>query len=539
MKPLLSRASTYEELWGQLDFRTMQLPAKLNMGVACLDDQDPDARAMTTVAPDRSVQHYTFADVAASANRLANALRAQGIRPGDVVGIVNPQSFETGVAFVALWRMGAISLPLSSLFGADALRFRLRDGHAKAVISSSENAPKVRAALRDSGGDIPVFLIGDEPQAPGEFAWAVELNRADATFSPIATSPSDPAILLYTSGTTGNPKGVLQAHRLITGHSSAFETIYDFYPRSDDVLWSPADWAWTGGLLDVLMPAWLYGLPVIVDRAPRFSPERAVWLLREFNVTLTFLPATVLRMIRAQNFEAGGFSLRALFSAGETLGADLLEWTREFFDVQVNEGYGQTEINMSVGNCASVFPVRPGSMGRPLPGTRVAVLNEEGQPVINELGELAVDRNHPNAMLGYFNNPDATQDKYVGDWLLSGDLCRQDDDGYIWFVSRKDDVFKSSGFRIGPGEIEDCLGSHAAVAMAAVIGVPDARRGAAPRAFVVLRPGYDAGEELQNELRDHVRAHLAVHEVPRDIIFRDDLPRTATGKILRRELHDD
>ncbi|HLI76505.1 MAG TPA: AMP-binding protein, partial [Acidobacteriaceae bacterium] len=267
-----------------------------------------------------------------------------------------------------------------------------------------------------------------------------------------------------------------------------------------------------------------------------FDPERSLWLMREFGVTLTLLPATALRMIRASGLPGGGFSYRSVCSGGEALGADLLAWGEEFFEAPINEAYGQTELNGICGNCASVFPIKPGSLGRPFPGNRVAILNERGEPVIGESGEIAVDRHHPLTMIEYWHNPDATKEKFLGDWLLTGDLGRMDEDGYVWFESRKDDLINSAGYRIGPGEIEDCLGSHPAVALVAVVGVPDERRGQVPKAFVVLRSGFDPSPQLASELQTHVRERLAPHEVPRQVEFIDDLPRTTTGKVMRRAL---
>jgi acetyl-CoA synthetase len=530
--PMLRQAASYHELWSQVDFATMDIPEEFNLGVACVDRHDPSTRALTVVERDRSSRDYTFGELAEASNRLANALAALGIGRGDIVGVVNPASFETGVCFMGLFRMGAVALPLSSLFGPDALRFRLRDAEAKAVITSAVNAPRVREAL--AGADVPVLVIGG--QADGDDSYQRALAAASPDFTPVRTRAEDPAFLIYTSGTTGDPKGALHAHRIVFGHVPAFEAVYEFYPQPDDVLWSPADWAWIAGIMDILAPAWFYGLPVVVDLDGAFTAERSVWLMREFRVTLTLLPATALRVIRAAGLPGGGFSYRAICSGGEALGAELLKWSEDFFGCTVNEGYGQTELNAVIGNCASVFPIKPGSLGRALPGTVIAVLDDDGNPVTGRLGEIAIDRNHPSTMLEYWRNPTATREKFHGDWLLTGDLGVHDEDGYIWFEARKDDVINSAGYRIGPGEIEGCLGAHEAVAMSAVIGVPDERRGQVPKAFVVTRPGHNGDRALADELRAHVRTRLAAHEVPREIEFVDDLPRTTTGKIMRRAL---
>jgi acetyl-CoA synthetase len=532
---MLTRASSYTDLWSQIDYRTLKIPDVFNLGVACVDDQDPVARAITLVEHDRSSTDYSFGAVLDRANRLANALIDIGFGPGDVVAVVNPASLETAVAYTALWRLGAIALPLSSLFGPDALAYRLRNGDAKAVITSATNAAKVREAL--GGSTAAVIVIGAGSQE-GEYSWDDLLEGASEKFDPRQTGPEDPAFLIYTSGTTGDPKGALHAHRIVFGQIPAFEAVYDFYPLPDDVLWSPADWAWIAGIMDILVPAWFYGLPVIVDLDTAFNPERALWLMRHHRVTLTLLPATALRMIRASGLEGGGFSCRAICSGGEALGADLLAWSEEFFGCPVNEAYGQTELNGVCGNSARVYPVKPGSLGRALPGTRVAVLGDDNEEVVGKTGEIVVDRNHALTMLEYWRNPEASKEKFHGDWLRTGDLGSIDTDGYVWFESRKDDVINSAGYRIGPGEIEDCLGAHPAVAMAAVVGVPDERRGQVPKAFVVLRPGQEGTDELAAELRTHVRNRLAAHEVPRDITWIDDLPRTTTGKIMRRALRD-
>lgn len=530
---MLQRASSYEELWRQIDYRNLEIPERFNIGVACLDDQDPAARALTLVARDRTARSYTFGEVREKANRLANALRARGVDRGDVVAVINPASLETGLSYMALFRAGMIALPISSLFGPDALSYRFQNSGAKAVITSAANAAKVREAL--GSADVTVLVMsGDGDEEAGSFEAAIE--EASPDFSPVDTAAEDPAFLMYTSGTTGDPKGTLHAHRIVFGQIPCFEAVYDFYPQPDDVLWSPADWAWIAGLMDILVPAWFYGLPVVVDEERAFDPERSLWLMREFKISLTLLPATALRMIRATGLPGGGFSFRSVCSGGEALGADLLAWGEEFFDAPVNEAYGQTELNGICGNCASVFPIKPGSLGRPLPGNRIAILNPDGESVVGEVGEIAVDRNHALTMLEYWHNAEATKDKFLGDWLLTGDLGRVDEEGYVWFESRKDDVINSSGYRIGPGEIEDCLGSHPAVALVAVVGVPDERRGQVPKAFVVLRAGHEPSPELASQLQTHVRERLAPHEVPRQVEFIDDLPRTTTGKVMRRAL---
>lgn len=378
--------------------------------------------------------------------------------------------------------------------------------------------------------DVTVLVTGPG----GSFEEA--LARASDRFRAVDTAAEDPATLIYTSGTTGPAKGALHAHRFLFGHLPSYELYYDFFPQPHDVAWTPADWAWIGALMDAVIPTLYYGRPVVTAERHRFDPEFAADLMAAQHVTAAFLPPTGLKLMRAAGISRSDLSLRAVFTGGEALGEATLAWGREHLGAAINEGYGQTEANLTVGNSSRLFPVRPGSMGKAMPGHTVRVIDEDGRPVVGEVGELAVLRPDPVMMLGYWQRPEATEDKYRGDWMLMGDLGVEDEDGYLWFSSRKDDVIISSGFRIGPGEIEESLIAHPAVALAAAIGVPDEIRGEVVKAFVVLADGLSPSPQLTAELQEHVRTRLAAHEVPREIEYRDDLPRTATGKIMRREL---
>jgi acetyl-CoA synthetase len=364
------------------------------------------------------------------------------------------------------------------------------------------------AALLDVDTDLPRLLAEASPR-----------------FAPVAATPDTPALLVYTSGTTGPPKGALHGHRVLAGHLPGFELSHDFFPQPGDRIWTPADWAWIGGLYDVLMPALHHGMPVVAYRAQRFDPEGTLDLMERVGIRNVFMPATALRMLRAA---AGGGSpaLRTVASGGETVGEETTAWVGERLGVRLNEFYGQTEANLLIGNC-SAWPAKAGSMGLPYPGHDVRLLD----------GEVAVRvEGNPVAFLGYWRSPDATAAKVRDGWLLTGDLAEQDGDGYLWFVGRTDDLISSGGYRIGPGEIEDCLLRHPAVALAAAIGVPDETRGEVVKAFVVPAPGADRGEALVTELRDWVRGRLAPYEVPRTVEFVDELPLTVTGKIRRNEL---
>jgi acetyl-CoA synthetase len=291
--------------------------------------------------------------------------------------------------------------------------------------------------------------------------------------------------------------------------------------------------------LDVLLPSLYFGVPVLAHRARKFDPEEAFALIGRHRVRNAFLPPTALKMMRPVSAprERFGLDLRSVASGGEALGEDILAWSKEALGVGVNEFYGQTEANLLAGNCNTLYPVRPGSMGRPIPGHRVAVVSEAGEPLrAGETGIIAVARPDPVMFVGYWNNPDATAAKFAGDWMLTGDVALQDDEGYIWYKGREDDLISSGGYRIGPTDIEDCLMKHGAVLMAAVVGRPDPVRGEIVRAFVVPKADVAAGPELADQSRSFVGQRLAWYQAPREVVFVDELPLTATGKIIRREL---
>ncbi|MGC2241277.1 MAG: AMP-binding protein [Acidimicrobiia bacterium] len=522
---------TYESL--RQDFR-WQVPEQFNIGVACSDSHPSRLPALITISATGERTTYSFGQLAETSNRLANGLRGLGVQLGDRVGIVVPQSLETGVTHLALYKIGAIALPLASLFGPDALAYRLGDSDARAVVTTPENLPKVAEAVK--GLDITVIVTG--AGAPGLISFESLASAGSPTLEPVVTPAEHPAFLVYTSGTTGPPKGALHAHRSLIGHLPAFELYYEFYPKQTDIHWTPADWAWIGGLMDSLVPSWYHGRPVVTADHD-FDPHWAIDLMRSEQVTCAFLPPAALKMMRAAGVSAPDhLRLRAVFTGGETLGEEMLAWGQESLGTVINEGYGQTEANLTVGNCASVWPIRPGSMGRAMPGHTVEVIDDDGHPLENETGEIAVRGPDPVFMLRYWNQPEATAAKYRDGWLLTGDLGIRDDAGYLWFVSRKDDVINSMGYRIGPGEIEESLLGNRSVASCAVVGVPDEIKGQVPVAFVVTRPGHEPSEMLAAELQEHVRTRLAAHEVPRTVYFIDEMPRTTTGKTMRRVLRE-
>jgi acetyl-CoA synthetase len=533
---MLKPAPSYEATCAAFQWR---IPARYNMGVDACDrhaDLNPDAVALIFEDEGR-VARYRFIDIKRHSNRLANWLKAHGVARGDRFGILLPQSPETAIAHIAAYKSGVIAVPLFVLFGVDALEFRLQNSAARALITDAVNLPKV-LAIRDRLPDLKLVLVVGGKGADGTTDYASAMEKSSDAFEPLDTRADEPALIIYTSGTTGQPKGALHAQRTLLGHLPGVEFPHEFFPQPGDLYWTPADWAWIGGLLDVLLPAWHHGVPVLARRFPKFDPAAAFSLMARHQVRNVFLPPTALKMLRLAEMPRNhGVKLRSIASGGETLGAPLLEWGRETFGVTINEFYGQTECNVMVANCAAVMPVKPGSMGRAVPGHTVKVVDDSGNVLPpGEVGQIAFRRPDPVMFLEYWKNPTATANKFIGDWLISGDMGSEDEEGYLWYQARADDVITSGGYRIGPGEIEDCLLKHPAVGMAAVVGVPDALRTEVVKAFIVLKPGFEGDAVLAREIQNHVKTRLAAHEYPREVEFIDAFPLTATGKIIRREL---
>jgi acetyl-CoA synthetase len=521
------------------------VPQRYNIAQACCGQWAADRSRFALYWEDESGASaaYSFWDIQLAANRLSNALAALGVQRGDRVALILPQRPETAIAYLAIFQLGAIALPLSHLFGPDAIEYRMN--HAEASVALVE--PSTIANLWAVKDRLPtlrhVIGVGGARES-GVHAWDALLAKAGRSFRCADTSADDPAVIIYTSGTTGAPKGALEAHRLVIGNISGFVHSHDFYPQPGDMFWSPADWAWAGGLFDALLPAWYFGMPILGYRG-RFDAEKAYYLLEKYGVRNAFLFPTALKlMMKAvpeprRKYE---LNMRSIMSAGEAVGVTLIDWARGELGVTINEMFGQTEINYVVGNCQAAWPVKPGSIGRPYPGHRVAVIDEKGNELPpGELGEIAVNRNcngepDPVFFLEYWKNPQATRDKFIGDWGCTGDQGKLDEEGYLWYQGRSDDVIKSAGYRIGPAEIENCLVKHRAVMNAAVIGKPDETRGAIVKAYIVLQPGETPSAALVEEIQSHVRGRLAPYEYPREIEFIEALPMTTTGKVQRKEL---
>ncbi|MFC6835223.1 acyl-CoA synthetase [Halomarina ordinaria] len=499
--------------------------------------------------PDGRRETYTFADLDRLSNRLAHGLRDLGVERGDRVAVVLSQRPENVLTHLACWKLGAVSLPLSVLFGEDALAYRLDDSGARVVVTDPSRIDAVRAAAADCASP-PSVVEADGDGAVGEDVRAFDAllaGRPDE-FDIVPTDAETPAIVMYTSGSTGPPKGVLHGHGVWAGHCPAFSMYFE--RDVEGVYWTPADWAWIGALGDLVFPAWHYGQAVVGYPTGKFDPETAFEILEEFDVTGSFVPPTAIRMLMGVDAPAERYdlSLRAVCSGGEPLTPEILDWadeelggTDDASGVVVNELYGQTEANLLVCNCRDWFPARPGSMGKPVPGHDVAVVDPETGDVVEagEVGEVAVRRaGDPVVFREYWNLPEKTEAARVDGWHLTGDLASRDDDGYLWFKARDDDVIITAGYRVGPGEVETALLDHDAVEQVGVVGVPDETRGEVVKAFVEPVAGTTTDDALRRELQDLVRERLAKYEYPRELEFVEDLPQTTTGKIQRRKLRE-
>ena len=550
LEPHFNIAEVCCSRWARVDAQQLDAPEKVAV------------RAMNDWA---SATSHTYSDLQQAADALSHQLQGLGVQRGDRVAIVMPQRFETAVAYMAVFQMGAVAMPLSMLFGPEALAFRLQDSEA-VVALVDESAI---AALSSVRGECPalrtlVAVGAAAGQGDVDMNEAVDGSGPPRPYPAVNTLADEPAVLIYTSGTTGPPKGALIAHRGLMGNLTGFVCSQNWFgfdgvsnADTDAVFWSPADWAWTGGLMDALLPTLYFGRPIVAYNG-RFSPEAAFTLMASQGVTHTFLFPTALKaMMKAYPHPRRQFDLKlqGLMSAGEAVGDAVFGYCRDELGVVVNEMFGQTEINYVVGNCNRFWPARPGSMGKGYPGHRVAVIDDNGQEcAVGVPGDVAVNRfdvhgvPDPVLFLGYWKNDAATVGKFTGDWCRTGDLARRDADGYLWYEGRADDVFKAAGYRIGPGEIENCLVKHPAVANAAVVPKPDKARGAVVKAYVVLAPDFVAARasdkrapgvfdaEIIAQLQLHVKKLLAPYEYPKEIEFITALPMTTTGKVQRRVL---
>ncbi len=498
---------------------------------------EPDRTALLHVLASGEVEEWSYGQLTSTSNQLANALRTLEVTPRSRVALLLPQAPETAISHLAIYKLGAVAVPLAALFGTEALRYRLENADARVIITNQAGLEKIDA-LRDQLPELEHVICIDGPGARAHDFWGL-LKKGTDRFTNVVTRPDDPALMIYTSGTTGQPKGALLAHRVLLGHLPGIQMSHEFLPQPGDLFWTPADWAWAGGLLNALLPSLKFGVPVLTMRLDKFDPEGAFDLMVRHGVRNAFIPPTALKMMRSVDHGpyAEKLRLRSVCSAGEALGAEAFAWSEEALGVVPNEMYGQTECNLVLGSGAGLGVSQAGAIGKPVPGHDVAVIRPDGSVCeAEEQGEIAVRRGTPVMFLGYWQKPEADKQKFLGDWMLTGDQGLVDGEGYFHFVGRNDDVITSAGYRIGPTEIEDCLIKHDAVGLAAVVGKPDPVRTEIVKAYVVLKDDVEPNEDLADEIRNYVRVRLSAHEYPREIDFVSEMPLTTSGKVIRRIL---
>ncbi|WP_417436543.1 AMP-binding protein [Hoeflea sp.] len=538
---LLPVGKTLEDVSARFSW---DVPEFFNIGSAVSDDwaaREPDRVCLEHFHPDAEPDRMSYEQLARRSNAFARGLASLGVERGDRVALMLPQGFETAIAHVAIYKLGAIAVPLALLFGVEAVEHRLSASGAKVLVTTPGGSEKV-SSIRERLGELEAIVVAGGENDMGDTVSfnGLENGHSDAPVA-VRTRADDPALMIFTSGTTGPPKGALHGHRVLIGHIPGVQTHHEFMPQPGDKFWTPADWAWAGGLLNVLLPGLLLGVPVVSSQAQKFDPELAYRIMAEMNVRNAFIPPTALRIMRTVSdpLSRHRLNLRTVGSGGEALGRETYEWAQKVLGLTINEFYGQTECNLVLSSSAMLGASRGGAIGKPVPGHEVAVIDDQGNVVPDGTsGQIAVRRPDPVMFLEYWRNEAATKAKFIGDWMLTGDQGVRDAEGYFSFFGRDDDVITSAGYRIGPGEIEDCLTGHPAVALAAVVGKPDPMRTEIVKAYIVVAPGIEPDAELTESVREWVKTRLSAHEYPREIEFVDSLPLTTTGKVIRRILRD-
>jgi acetyl-CoA synthetase len=510
--------SSYEQACAEHQWK---VPERYNIAADVCDKHPRDKLAMVHEDFRGNERRVTWGELQDLSNRFANVLVAQGVERGDRVAMLLPPTAETAAAFLGTWKMGAILLSMSTLYGDDGIRHRVTDSRAKVLVTNAANADRIERQLVEQ-----ILILDDDL-----------LSHGSTSFTCVDTAADDPAQLYYSSGTTGLAKGILHAHRYILAHE---EFVYCHDVRDGEVFHGMGEWAWAAGICPLIGP-WRYGaVQAVYQREGGFDPHKQLDFLSRHDVTNVFGTPTAIRSMMSISDAGGRYpqKFRIVCSAGEPLNPEAIRWFRDQYGVTVLDYYGLTESYPLCGN----FPfmeVRDGSMGKPLPGWEVAILDEDEHPVAQgERGEICLKaRTNPHYPLGYWNRPEEdSQEVFGGDWFHTKDAASADEDGYYWYEGRADDVIIAAGYRIGPFEVESACLEHPAVAEAAAVASPDERRGNVVKAFVVLAAGHEPSDELAEDIKGYVREHLSAYAYPRRIEFVADLPKTLTGKIRRIEL---
>ena len=536
------KGSTYEEIYNNFKW---EIPEYFNIGVDICDKWAKDKYRLALIYLDQDEKEHKFSywELKNLSNRFANSLKHHGIERRDRIGILMPPSPETLISHIAVYKIGAILVPMIHLFGPLAIEYRLKNSEAKGVITDKNNLWKI-LEIKDRLPDLRLIIVVDSGGEEGLLDFRKTLEQGSRHFTPVPTKADDPALIIYTSGTTGPPKGALHGHRLLISEATNTGFSLDLFPQEGDLLWTHCDWAYIAGSFTALYPTLHYGHSVVeYAKQGRFDSEKAFSIISKYGVSVIFAIATAFRMmmhaVKDPKDRYDLDELRSITVGGETMGKDLYEWGKRALGIEFNENYGMTECDFMVSNCSKIMKVYPGSMGRAIPGHVVEIINENGDvQKPGEYGEFAIRRPDPSIFLGYWRNPEATKERFIGDWFRTGDYGIKDERGYFWFTGRKDYVIESSGYRIGPGEVEDVLVKHDEVKLAAVIGAPDEIRGEIVKAFIVPEEGVRADKVLEDAIKQHVKSQLEAHAYPREIEFLEEMPMTDTGKIMKNKLRE-
>ncbi len=512
---------------------------KVNMAYECIDrhvDEGKGDKIALNYKDDVRKESYTFNELKQKSNQAANVLKTKAqVQKGDRVFIFMPRTPELYFAFLGILKIGAIVGPLFEAFMEKAVKDRLENSDAKVIITTNSLLPRIP---KDDLPNLETIIVVDENVSDEYVDFNTEMEHASDQFEIEWLNQDDGLILHYTSGSTGQPKGVLHVQKAMLVHYISGKYVLDL--QEDDVYWCTADPGWVTGTSYGIFAPWLNGVTNCIAGG-RFSPEAWYSMIEEFKVTIWYTAPTALRMLMSAGDDLvekyNLSSVRSILSVGEPLNPEVIKWAKKVYDKRVLDTWWMTETG---GHMIVNYPsmdIKLGSMGKPLPGIEAAIIDNEGNPLPpNRMGNLAIKKGWPSMMYKIWKNPEKYQSYFIGDWYVSGDSAYQDEDGYFWFQGRVDDVIMTAGERVGPFEVESKLVEHEAVAEAGVIGKPDPVRGEIIKAFVALRKGYEPSDALKEDIRKFVKEGLAAHAAPREIEFKDKLPKTRSGKIMRRVL---
>lgn len=536
----LSKYDTYDEAYEQFEW---DVPETFNMANAICGrwaEEDDGKRRVALFYEDQNGDRetYTFWQVQRIANKVSNLLGNVGVDRGSRVGIVLPQRPETLFANIGILQRGAVSVPLSVLYGREGLRYRLDHSETEVAIVDEERADLV-ASLRDELDHLETVITIDDPESVDDLSWEDNIADASPKFETVATGSEDSAYIIYTSGTTGKPKGAHHAHRKLLGYIPGWQMMNEF-PSEEAVHYTPSGWSWVGGLFAVVWGAWYHGQPV-VGYGGEFDPESVYNILERYGVTNTLLTATMIRMLKEEDHNRYDLDVNVVPSGGEKVTTDIYDYVEDEWNAVVNEIYGQTECNFLVGTNNQLMDVNREASGKPCPGHEVAIIDAESgeRKPPGEIGHIAVKRPDPSMLLDYWESPELTEDLFVDDWMKTGDAGSRNEDGYIYYEGRADSVIISSGYRISPLEVEECLREHETVNDAVVSGVDDEERGTVVKAFIKPEPGVNTSSDLVSDIQMFVKEREAAYKYPREVEFVDEFPTTVSGKIQRHKLTDD